>query len=748
MSLASQLPAVEPLIDWVTAGPGWNTGIANPDLYSGDDFDAILSCLFSVNESAPFFTVNAPVKTTYSFRIQGTSIGTRDAYIRIYVGTIADGYLQIAVPATITAGDMTLSGSGDIVATPAAYVWDKAYIEVVDNEITDHFTITVNSISIDNAIAGVSELTLIKQPIITVDSNVSRWVCASNPIVYQFQRKDYQVSSYSNSGGLVRIDTGIAVDFTDQIAVGDYIYLKDVQYTGKQLVTAVSFSTNTLVTIDVPYVSGTTSSGYFNVVKRNYKVKIELFDNSDASLLFSSLQFSDTNTGLVTAFIDPTVIPFLSLDNDANYVSGFDVVEDTLIYKSVFIKYSEIIDGDEGIQTSATDIYTVYGARQIGDVNGGNLVNYVGFDTNPVAKFLTKFETISHWRGQKNSIEFIVNENSGDYVLIMKMYSINGTSIWMVTKDIPTDILFLRIDLSDFDFTNSVTGTIEISEGLSGAVLVAPSSWTDDGANAFDTLGATAFTINSSLASTYSAYQTLSVADEQLVDLRYNVTITGSFVGGGVSITPALFNGGSQIGTFVHTGTDQILFTESGSRDVFVSQTANGTANRLKFMVDSSNTGLQIVITIVPGQFTTYNSPISEIKNVKIKDPCGNPVNLSFRNSLGGDSFWCFDYNQDMNWNNVVKKSNRKVLFAQDITTDEWNALNDLNNTGFIYSENIIDIVDSNKTSKMAGQQVYIIDEDGNKTGVITLQTINNTKTRNDKHDFQIEIEYPEYFVQ
>lgn len=209
-------------------------------------------------------------------------------------------------------------------------------------------------------------LTLIQEPSLTVDMKVSYWNAAGNPIRYKFQRKDYPIGIYTNKTGFVRIQV-TGVDITSKLSVGDYIYTNDVQYSGRHICTEVEFiSPHTFILIDVPYVSNTSSGGFFNIVKRTYKVNIDLF-NPDNTLLFSSVQYSDNSVGIVTAFIDSVIKAFLSLENDFDYTGTDSIVEDTNFYKKLYIKYTEIIDGVSGSPVSATPIYAVYGCRQIND---------------------------------------------------------------------------------------------------------------------------------------------------------------------------------------------------------------------------------------------------------------------------------------------------------------------------------------------------------------------------------------------
>lgn len=161
---------------------------------------------------------------------------------------------------------------------------------------------------------------------------------------------------------------------------------------------------------------------------------------------------------------------------------------------------------------------------------------------------------------------------------------------------------------------------------------------------------------------------------------------------------------------------------------------------------DSTAKKAQIYITQTIDE--VEDTVVSELKNILIHDECANPVLLYWRNSLGGDTFFMFELAQDLVYTTNLKRALRKTIYAEHITTNQWEAFNDLNNLNAVYGEQYNDIRDINKTSKMIGQQMYVFDKDGQKTGVITIPTTNNTTNKVSLHRFQMEIEYPEYFVQ
>lgn len=139
---------------------------------------------------------------------------------------------------------------------------------------------------------------------------------------------------------------------------------------------------------------------------------------------------------------------------------------------------------------------------------------------------------------------------------------------------------------------------------------------------------------------------------------------------------------------------------------------------------------------------------VSEEKTIELRDACKNPVMLMARNSLGGVLQWLFSYSQEYTFDyGDGRKAKRLVLSVTGLTLNEWEALQDFITLGEVYKNNIVEFtVSTNKTSTRIGQQVYVVNADGSKIGVIVIPTANTTLTKQVKHTFQIEIEYPEVF--
>jgi hypothetical protein len=161
-------------------------------------------------------------------------------------------------------------------------------------------------------------------------------------------------------------------------------------------------------------------------------------------------------------------------------------------------------------------------------------------------------------------------------------------------------------------------------------------------------------------------------------------------------------------------------------------------------VIDGSSTA---TVSIV--DFATKAINYSEILTVELRDPCENPVMLMARNTLGGVLQWLFDGDQeyDHDYGNGIK-SKRMLLTSYNLSANDFDALEDFVTLGEVYRDNITEYTSStNKSHTRIGQQVYKIDQDGTKIGVIVITRNNRTQTKKRGHKFEIEIEFPEIFV-
>jgi hypothetical protein len=174
-------------------------------------------------------------------------------------------------------------------------------------------------------------------------------------------------------------------------------------------------------------------------------------------------------------------------------------------------------------------------------------------------------------------------------------------------------------------------------------------------------------------------------------------------------------------------------------------------ANAGKLIRFSPNNALAIPSNAVTAQIRYEKTGIvvlSQTITCEIKDPCSNPIHLYWRNSLGGDAFWMFDFNQNYSYRyDNGRKAERYVLFASNLRDDEFDAISELNTLGEVYDVAYTELTTLvNKSQARIGSQVYMMDATGKKTGVIVIPTEVSTKTKFSRNKIQITIELPEIY--
>lgn len=185
-----------------------------------------------------------------------------------------------------------------------------------------------------------------------------------------------------------------------------------------------------------------------------------------------------------------------------------------------------------------------------------------------------------------------------------------------------------------------------------------------------------------------------------------------------------------------------LLTTQSTTPDTYDEGVYNFNVNEIY----GSFSGVSYLIVYLG---TESGEELTDRLTIDIVTPCANPIYLIGRDSLGGVLQWLFDINQEYTFDyGNLRKAARKVLFATNLKSNQWDALQDFITLGEVYKENIVEFTSStNRTSVRIGQQIYIVDTDGAKIGVVVIPTKNKTLTKRIKHIFEIEIEYPEVFT-
>ncbi|MFD0792772.1 hypothetical protein ACFQZX_04045 [Mucilaginibacter litoreus] len=286
-----------------------------------------------------------------------------------------------------------------------------------------NYTITVfdaadNAKSQDVFVPTLSSL-LQSAPAITLPgNNISRWNAAFNPVVFTYQRKDFDVTrlELNTADGNTRVFINKDVS---AVLAGDLIYLSTEICTGTYKVLS-KYSDYTLV-IDTPFKGNGTGFININRLKPYYKLltRITYDDQLTGQESTITSQNRPDNTGVIKANISNFLQSLLRPTDESDY--ALQNFRDANLSASYKVAYAEKWDNDtaEGFTTAYHVIeepfYVIYAAKQLGERFGGNLADYVPFASTPAgadkAKWITDFKEPAFSNGYPFDIAFIYSED-------------------------------------------------------------------------------------------------------------------------------------------------------------------------------------------------------------------------------------------------------------------------------------------------------------------------------------------------
>lgn len=269
---------------------------------------------------------------------------------------------------------------------------------------------------------------LYSDPSKTSGGYVSRWSAAYNPIVFEYHRKDYDVTGISQDTATLKPKISVNTDVTN-IAIGDYVYLDAgltsglSTYKGAYKVIA-KIGTGTIV-IDTDYVAATTITGFMNsdTLKPYYKVITKIKYVDPATGLFNTI--ISTNR-VINAIVRADLSSFLqSILNPQPDQSNYTAINyrDMGLGASYQISYAETWEGNTPVYTDiATPFYVTYAAMQIQQIGGGNMFDYVTQAGGvQLAKWLTDFLEPSYSTSFPFDLSFIYSEQIAGRQLYYKI---------------------------------------------------------------------------------------------------------------------------------------------------------------------------------------------------------------------------------------------------------------------------------------------------------------------------------------
>ena len=280
-------------------------------------------------------------------------------------------------------------------------------------------------------------ISLTKRPTATIQLGAtSRWVCTRLPIVFEFQRQDFQVQSVGASGpNIVAWVNGNATGYQ----IGDAVYLKSGVYDGAYKVLNIIPGTTSAFVLQTPYI-GNASGGYLNSEsRRGYYVEVrvlKLVNNAWVPIPGSTATFHPDAVGKIRADLRMWLKSLVNLQDsgypytpvnwaDRNVSGQFNIqYREMWTTKGTFPNAPAAPAGLYTTATLANRMYMVSAARQILQKYNGNMGEFVPFQQlTPIAdpkkaKFLTAFKKPVYWPGYPFSLSFVYAETLGTHQIV------------------------------------------------------------------------------------------------------------------------------------------------------------------------------------------------------------------------------------------------------------------------------------------------------------------------------------------
>ena len=404
-------------------------------------------------QSAPIYTgliADSDPLHFYFTKFQITNIGTVPVLgPPVNVCDLGINYINIDSPESAPGaanGQITANASSSY--GPISYSLDKATFQSsptftgLTGGLKTIYVTDANGCSSSLAITipTLSNL-LVSDPSVTLTGgNISRWNAAFNPVIFSYQRKDFEITSVSldtatgNAAVSVNCDT---TAITNAIAANKqaianalllnvvltnispvYVYINSSVYTGMYQVLQVSGSGQLI--LNTPYISTATGFININLLRPYYQVRTQLTYQDPISGQTNTITATNRpdNTGLIKADISNFLQSLLRAKDDSSFTAIN--YRDTNLSASYQVAYAGYWDGKLSGSQTLTFIpitgpyYVLYAAKQLGDKYGGNLAAYVPFssvtDSSQLAKWVTDFAEPAYSNGYPFDIGFIYSD--------------------------------------------------------------------------------------------------------------------------------------------------------------------------------------------------------------------------------------------------------------------------------------------------------------------------------------------------
>jgi hypothetical protein len=142
-------------------------------------------------------------------------------------------------------------------------------------------------------------------------------------------------------------------------------------------------------------------------------------------------------------------------------------------------------------------------------------------------------------------------------------------------------------------------------------------------------------------------------------------------------------------------------------------------------------------------------------QKIRVQNYCSNDKAIIWKNPLGGESIYCFPYNQDLQQDNE-EGTQRMTVYAENLTLNEWEVLQEITNGGEVLTEPFVSLLDDygqpikGRKKRAGGFYTYLYDENFNNNlrAIVVDKSSNDTRTRNNRHSVLFSFQFKERYYQ
>lgn len=305
-------------------------------------------------------------------------------------------------------------------------------------------------------------ITVTSYPSKTISSSgmKSRYHAAFNPIIYNLQRKDYNVLTVTKAGlsditartstltqilSYIYVTLSTPIGGSDEVTVGDYFYLKCGQY--DVVADVLEIVSPTTFKLNVAY-KGNASNGFINLntSRVGYYLETEVLVEQNGSYVVAGKIRSTPDTKGAIEF-DPSewVQDYVDLRNQYLYDGTPNKAEKTS--SGIFnLRYTETWQNEEAeansaIITDSTYQFYMGSVQQVRDTYGQNMALYVPFCSEPQTadssnvKFLTDFEEPTMFEGYPFDVQFIFSDLIAGYEATRRVREYDKNNVISVAEE-------------------------------------------------------------------------------------------------------------------------------------------------------------------------------------------------------------------------------------------------------------------------------------------------------------------------